>query len=147
MVRSGPNIVNFKPVPVNNSWKNGKKYLVGYLGVMGPNDGLEYLLESIAFIIHTLKRTDIHFTLIGNGDLHTKLRKICTQLELDEFVKFTGRIPDQQVKEIISTADLAVAPDPKDPLNDVSTMNKIIEYMALEKALVCFDLRGASISG
>ena len=146
VVRSGPNIDNFKRVPVNNSWKNGKKYLVGYLGVMGPNDGLEYLLESIAFIIHTLKRTDIHFTLIGNGDLHTKLRKICTQLELDEFVKFTGRIPDQQVKEIISTADLAVAPDPKDPLNDVSTMNKIIEYMALEKALVCFDLREARVS-
>ena len=65
---------------------------------------------------------------------------------LDEYVQFTGRIPDQQVKEILSTADLAVAPDPRDPLNDVSTMNKIIEYMALEKALVCFDLREAKVS-
>jgi glycosyltransferase involved in cell wall biosynthesis len=146
VVRSGPNKENFKPVPVNDSWRKGKKYLVGYLGVMGPNDGIEYLLESIDFIVHSLNRTDIHFTLIGSGDLQPKLRKMSNRLGLDEFVEFTGRIPDQQVKEIISTADLGVAPDPKDPLNDVSTMNKIIEYMALEKALVCFDLIEARVS-
>jgi glycosyltransferase involved in cell wall biosynthesis len=113
---------------------------------MGPNDGLEYLLEAIDYIIHSLNRTDIHFILIGSGDLQPKLKKICTRLGLDEFVEFTGRVPDQQVKEILSTADLAVAPDPRDPLNDVSTMNKIIEYMALEKALVCFDLIEAKVS-
>ena len=146
IVRSGPKIENFNPVPVNNNWKCGKEYLVGYLGVMGPNDGLEYLLEAIDYIIHSLNRTDIHFILIGSGDLQPKLKKICTRLELDEFVEFTGRIPDQQVKEILSTADIAVAPDPRDPLNDVSTMNKIIEYMALEKALVCFDLVEAKVS-
>lgn len=146
IVRSGPKIENFNPVPVNDSWKSGKEYLVGYLGVMGPNDGLEYLLEAINYIVHSLNRTDIHFILIGSGDLQPKLKKICTRLRLDEFVEFTGRIPDQQVKEILSTADVAVAPDPRDPLNDVSTMNKIIEYMALEKALVCFDLREAKVS-
>jgi len=146
VVRSGPEIDKFKPVPVNDSWRNGKEYLVGYLGVMGPNDGMEYLLETINFIVHSLNRTDIHFILIGSGDLQPKLKKICTRFGLDEFVEFTGRIPDQQVKEILSTADLAVAPDPRDPLNDVSTMNKIIEYMALEKALVCFDLREAKVS-
>ena len=126
--------------------RRGKKYLVSYLGVMGPNDGIEYLLDSIDFIVHSLKRTDIHFTLIGSGDLQPKLRRICTRLDLDQVVEFTGRIPDQDVKEIISTADLGVAPDPKDPLNDVSTMNKIIEYMALEKAMVCFDLIEARVS-
>jgi len=146
VVRSGPEIDKFKPVPVNDSWRNGKEYLVGYLGVMGPNDGMEYLLETINFIVHSLNRTDIHFILIGSGDLQPKLKKICTRFGLDDFVKFTGRLPDQQVKEILSTADLAVAPDPRDPLNDVSTMNKIIEYMALEKALVCFDLREAKVS-
>jgi len=146
VVRSGPEIDKFKPVPVNDSWRNGKEYLVGYLGVMGPNDGMEYLLETINFIVHSLNRTDIHFILIGSGDLQPKLKKICTRFGLDEFVEFTGRLPDQQVKEILSTADLAVAPDPRDPLNDVSTMNKIIEYMALEKALVCFDLREAKVS-
>ena len=145
-VRSGPKIENFNPVPINDSWKGGKEYLVGYLGVMGPNDGLEYLLEAINYIVHSLNRTDIHFILIGSGDLQPKLKKICTRLRLDEFVEFTGRIPDEQVKEILSTADVAVAPDPRDPLNDVSTMNKIIEYMALEKALVCFDLREAKVS-
>jgi glycosyltransferase involved in cell wall biosynthesis len=146
IVRSGPKIENFKPVPVNHSWRSGKDYLVGYLGVMGPNDGIEYLLEAIDYIVHLLNRTDIHFILIGSGDLQPKLKKICTRLRLDEFVEFTGRIPDQEVKEILSTADIAVAPDPRDPLNDVSTMNKIIEYMALEKALVCFDLVEAKVS-
>jgi len=146
VVRSAPKKENFKPVPVNDNLRKGKKYLVGYLGVMGPNDGIEYLLESIDFIVHSLKREDIHFSLIGSGDLQPKLRKMCTRLKLDEFVEFTGRIPDQMVKEIISTADLGVAPDPKDPLNDVSTMNKIIEYMALEKAIVCFDLKEARVS-
>ena len=146
IVRSGPKIDNFQPVPVNDCWRNGKPYLVGYLGVMGPNDGIEYLLEAINFIVHTLNRTDIHFILIGSGDLQPKLKKSSTLMGLDEYVQFTGRIPDQQVKEILSTADLAVAPDPRDPLNDVSTMNKIIEYMALEKALVCFDLREAKVS-
>jgi glycosyltransferase involved in cell wall biosynthesis len=146
IVRSGPKIENFKPVPVNDTWRKGKEYLVGYLGVMGPNDGIEYLLESINFIVHSLNRTDIHFVLIGSGDLQPKLKRICTRFGLDDFVEFTGRVPDQQVKEILSTADLAVAPDPRDPLNDVSTMNKIIEYMALEKALVCFDLREAKVS-
>ena len=145
-VRSGPKIENFNPVPINDSWKGGKEYLVGYLGVMGPNDGLEYLLEAINYIVHSLNRTDIHFILIGSGDLQPKLKKICTRLRLDEFVEFTGRIPDEQVKEILSTADVAVAPDPRDPLNEVSTMNRIIEYMALEKALVCFDLREAKVS-
>jgi glycosyltransferase involved in cell wall biosynthesis len=146
VVRSGPEIDKFKPVPVNDRWRNGKEYLVGYLGVMGPNDGMEYLLETINFIVHSLNRTDIHFILIGSGDLQPKLKRICTRFGLDDFVEFTGRLPDQQVKEILSTADLAVAPDPRDPLNDVSTMNKIIEYMALEKALVCFDLREAKVS-
>jgi glycosyltransferase involved in cell wall biosynthesis len=146
VVRSGPEINNFNPVPANDCWRNGKPYLVGYLGVMGPNDGIEYLLEAIRFIVHSLNRSDIHFVLIGSGDLQPKLRKLCTRFGLDEFVEFTGRIPDQQVKEILSTADVAVAPDPRDPLNDVSTMNKIIEYMALEKALVCFDLREAKVS-
>jgi glycosyltransferase involved in cell wall biosynthesis len=146
VVRSGPSIKSFIPELENHALKKGRKYLVCYLGVMGPNDGLEFLLQSIDFVIHKLLRNDIYFTLIGSGDLQPRLKKMCTKLDLDEYVEFTGRIPERQVREIISTADLGVAPDPKDPLNDVSTMNKIIEYMALGKPLVCYDLKEARVS-
>lgn len=146
VVRSGPCIASFQPVPPNPVWKRGKAYLVCYLGVMGPNDGLEYLLASIDSIVHERKRLDIHFILIGSGDLLPKLKSLGHQLNLDGHVEFTGRLPNEDVKEIISTADIAVAPDPKDALNDKSTMNKIIEYMALKKPIVSFDLHETRVS-
>jgi glycosyltransferase involved in cell wall biosynthesis len=96
--------------------------------------------------VHDLHRSDIQFVCVGGGDLQAKLMAMSQQMRLDEFVRFTGRIPDHEVIGLLSTADLCVAPDPKDALNDVSTMNKIIEYMALGKALVAFDLREARVS-
>jgi glycosyltransferase involved in cell wall biosynthesis len=146
VVRSGPSIYKFVKVPEKPGLKKGKKHLVCYLGVMGPNDGIEYLLQSIDYIVHHLNRNDIYFILMGGGDLQPKLLAQSLQLKLDPYVEFTGRIPDEQVCEIISTSDLGVAPDPKDPLNDVSTMNKIVEYMALGAPLVCFDLKEARVS-
>lgn len=146
VVRSGPRVNRFRAVPARPELKNGKPFLVGYLGVMGPNDGLEYLLQSIAHIVHDLHRSDIQFVCVGGGDLQAKLMAMSQQMRLDEFVRFTGRIPDDEVIGLLSTADLCVAPDPKDALNDVSTMNKIVEYMALGKALVAFDLREARVS-
>lgn len=146
VVRSGPCIASFQPVPANPIWKKGKPYLACYLGVMGANDGLEYLLSSIHAIVNERKRTDIQFILIGSGDLLPKLKNLCRSLNLDGFIEFTGRVPNEAVKEIISTADIAVAPDPKDALNDKSTMNKIIEYMALKKPIVSFDLHETRVS-
>lgn len=146
IVRSGPCIDSFQPVPANPVWKRNKPYLVCYLGVMGANDGLEHLFYSIYYIIHEIKRHDIHFILIGSGDLLPKLKSICRTLNVDDFVEFTGRLPNEDMKEIISTADIAVAPDPKDALNNVSTMNKIIEYMALKKPIVTFDLKETCVS-
>ncbi len=146
VVRSAPRLSHFRPVAPRADLKNGRAFLVAYLGVMGPNDGLEYLLRAVAHIVHAVQRTDIQFVLIGGGDLRPKLIRMSATLGVAEVVQFTGRIPDEEVIALVSSADLCVAPDPKDALNDVSTMNKIIEYMALGKPLVAFDLLEARVS-
>ena len=146
VVRNGPVISKIKIMPPNSNLKKGKHYLVSYLGVMGPNDGLDYLIRAVDVIVHKYNRTDIQFTLIGSGDVLPKLKSMTAALNLNDWIEFTGRIPDDDVYEIISTADLGVAPDPKDPLNDVSTMNKIIDYMSLGKPVVSFDLKEARVS-
>ena len=146
VVRSGPSLSKFLPIPPNPTMRNGCRFLVSYLGVMGPNDGIEILLQSIRHIVRQLGRTDIRFILIGAGDEYQTLVDLSRELALENQVHFTGRIPDQEVIEIICSSDVCVAPDPKDPLNDLSTMNKIIEYMALGKPIVAFDLQEARVS-
>jgi glycosyltransferase involved in cell wall biosynthesis len=98
------------------------------------------LLDSVAHIVHTLARRDIAFVIIGSGDLYAETVSRSHALRVDTAVRFTGRIPDQQLLEWLSTADVCVAPDPKDPLNDISSFNKIVEYMAVGKPIVAFDL-------
>jgi len=146
VVRSGPRLDRFRAVPPGPEPRNGQPYLVGYLGVMGPHDGLDYLLRAAAHIVHDLRRTDVHFVIIGGGDLYAELVAMNRALGLEPYVRFTGRIPDEELIAVLEPADLCVAPDPKDPLNDLSTMNKIIEYMAMAKPIVAFDLREARVS-
>ncbi len=146
VVRSAPRLSQFRAVAPRGEWKSGRTFLVAYLGVMGPNDGVGHLLASIAHIVHTLRRDDVHFVLIGAGDLQPRHVAEARSLRLDPFVRFTGYIPDDDVLAILSTADVCVAPDPKDALNDVSSMNKVVEYMALAKPLVAYDLREARAS-
>lgn len=140
VVRSGPDLSRFYLVPVNHEYKRNKKYLVGYVGVMGEPEGIEYLLESIRYIVWDQKRQDIHFMLIGSGPMLEELQDLAVKLEITEFVEFTGRIPDQELLTRLSTCDVCVNPDKKMPYNDKSTMNKIMEYMALGKPIVQFDL-------
>jgi glycosyltransferase involved in cell wall biosynthesis len=92
-------------------------------------------------VVNTLKRTDISFTLIGSGDCYNELVALRDRLELGDFVEFTGRVPDDAVRAILSTADIGLSPDPSNPLNDVSTMNKTMEYMAFGLPVLAFDLR------
>jgi glycosyltransferase involved in cell wall biosynthesis len=146
VVRSGPSLQKFKAVAPQPQLKSGRDYLVCYLGVMGPNDGLDLLLHSIEHVVVRRGRRDIQFVLIGGGDMLRLLRVLARELAIEPYVRFTDRIPDDEVIALLSTADVCVAPDPKDPLNDVSTMNKIVEYMALGKPLVAFDLREARVS-
>lgn len=140
VVRSAPRADAFRPAVADPARRRGAAHLVAYLGVMGPNDGLDILLHAIAHVVHTRRRTDVRFVLVGDGDLHDQLVALCAALRLDRHVCFTGRVPDAEVIAILSSADVCVAPDPDDPLNRVSSMNKIVEYMALGKPIVAFDL-------
>jgi glycosyltransferase involved in cell wall biosynthesis len=146
VVRTGPDPQRLKPVSPDPAVKRGHRYLVAYLGVMGPQDGVDLVLRMADILVHQKGRTDVGFTLIGAGDSFESLLKLRDELDLAEVVEFTGRVPDETVATILSAADLGVCPDPKNPLNDVSTMNKTMEYMAFGLPIVSFDLRETRVS-
>lgn len=140
VVRSCPELSKIHRGPARPELKEGKSYLVVYVGVMGPQDGVDLLLESIAYVVKQRDRRDVFWALIGSGTELPRLKTLATQEGLDALVKFTGRISDDELAAYLSTADVCVAPDPKNPMNDKSTMNKILEYMAYGRPVVLFDL-------
>lgn len=140
VVRSGPDLEKFKKVSENADYKKGKKYLVGYLGVMGEFDGVDYLINAVDKIVNEKNVRDIQFCLIGSGPCFDDLNKMVDNLHLNEYVDFTGRVSDEELIARLSSCDVCVNPDPVNPLNDKSTMNKILEYMALSKPIVQFDV-------
>ena len=145
IVRNGPDLETFKAVPSNPALKYGKPYLVGYVGTMSDQDGLDILIE-VALYLKKMGRRDIHFTCVGGGPALNDLRKMVKAKDVEDVVNFTGRIPDQQLLEILSTADVCVNPDRPCEMNDISTMIKIMEYMALGKPIVQFDLHEGRFS-
>jgi len=146
VVRSAPAVDRFQQVPAEPELKNGKRHLLCYLGVMGPQDGVDYALRSLAALRDEQGRTDWHAVFVGAGDTFDDMVKLADALGLSEQVEFTGRIPDEDLVRYLSTADVCLSPDPKNPLNDVSTMNKVMEYMAMGKPIVSFELREARVS-
>lgn len=140
VVRSGPKLDRLKIIPPVESLKQGRKYLVGYVGVMGRQEGIDCLLRSIRYIVKDLGRSDIQFGLVGGGTSLDEMRSYAVHLGIAEYVTFTGRVPDQALLEVLNTADVCVNPDVANEMNDKSTMNKIMEYMALGKPIVQFDL-------
>jgi glycosyltransferase involved in cell wall biosynthesis len=139
-VRSGADLTRVHMVPPRTELRRAKRYLVGYVGVIGKQEGLDLLLESIAHMRHNLRRDDTHFVIVGEGTELGALRELSRQLVIDDCVEFTGRLPDGALWEVLSTADVCVNPDRANEMNDKSTMNKILEYMALGKPIVQFDL-------
>ena len=146
VVRTGPDPDKLKHGPETPELRRGRKFLAAYIGVMGPQDGVDIVVRAADVVIHEMGRDDIAFTIIGSGDCFDELVALRDDLKLNEHVEFTGRAPDDLVKEILSTADVGLSPDPKNPLNDVSTMNKTMEYMAFGLPVVAFDLRETRVS-
>lgn len=146
IVRNGPDLREFTPLPPKEDWKFGHKYLCAFIGVMGRQDGVDKIIEAARYIIKEIKRTDVGFILIGKGEEYERLIEMTQNLELSNHVKFTGRVDDSTAIEILCTADVCLAPDPPGPLNDLSTMNKVMEYMALGKPIVSFDLKETRFS-
>lgn len=140
VVRSGPMLERLKIVPAVPELKRGRSFLVGYVGVMGKQEGIDYLLRAAAHIVKDLGRSDVHFGLVGGGTELEEMKRYAVELGIADFVTFTGRVPDREMLEMLNTADVCVNPDVANDMNDKSTMNKIMEYMALGKPIVQFDL-------
>jgi glycosyltransferase involved in cell wall biosynthesis len=146
VVRTGPDPSKLKRGQEDAQLRRGRQHLAVYIGVMGPQDGVDIVVRAADIVVHEMHREDIAFTVIGSGDCFDELVALRDKLELSGHVEFTGRAPDDLVKEIMSTADVGLSPDPKNPLNDLSTMNKTMEYMAFELPVVAFDLRETRVS-
>ena len=140
VVRSGPSLERMKIQPPDERLKRGRRYLVGYVGVMGKQEGLEHLLCAVRHIVFGLKRTDIHFGIVGGGTALAAMQGLAGRLRIAEYVTFTGRVPDAEMLAMLNTSEVCVNPDTANALNNLSTMNKIMEYMALGKPIVQFDL-------
>jgi glycosyltransferase involved in cell wall biosynthesis len=140
VVRSGPRLERMRILPPDEWLKHGRRYLVGYVGVIGKQEGINYLLQAVRYITNDLGRDDIHFTLVGSGPELAAMQTLARELDVGEFVNFTGRVPDAELLAVLNTADVCVNPDEWNEMNDKSTMNKVMEYMALGKPIVQFDV-------
>ena len=146
IVRSGPNLSKLKIGPAKPEVKNGFKYLVGYIGVMGKQEGIDLLLQSVDYLVHKKNRTDIRFCIMGGGPALDELREMNAKMGLTDYVEFPGRVSDEYLADVLNTADVCVNPDLPSEMNDKSTMNKIMEYMAFGKPIVQFTLKEGKFS-
>jgi glycosyltransferase involved in cell wall biosynthesis len=146
VVRTGPDPKRLRRRGAVPAHRRGRRHLVAYLGVMGPQDGVDLALEAANIVVNEMGRDDIAFTFMGSGDCWDGLVRRRDELGLTDAVALPGRVPDDLVVEVLSTADLGLCPDPLNPLNDVSTMNKTMEYMAFGLPVVAFDLRETRVS-
>jgi glycosyltransferase involved in cell wall biosynthesis len=145
VVRNGPDLATFKSVCPQPALKYGKSHLVGYVGTMSIQEGLDILLD-VAASIKNRGRRDVHFTCVGGGPGLAGLRQMVKDKNLEDTVNFTGRVPDKELLEVLSTADVCVNPDKPCEMNDMSTMIKVMEYMALAKPIVQFNLKEGRFS-
>ena len=146
VVRTGPDGERLRRRAANPACRRGRRHLVAYIGVMGPQDGVDLAVRAAAHVVHDLKRTDVSFTFMGSGDSYDDLVALRDELGLQDYLELPGRVPDETVLDVLSTADVGLSPDPKNPLNDVSTMNKTMEYMAFGLPVVAYDLKETRVS-
>jgi glycosyltransferase involved in cell wall biosynthesis len=144
VVRNGPDLESFKLVPPRPELKHGKPFLIAYVGTISTQEGLDILIDVAANIRR--RRSDVHFTCVGGGPGLPSLRRMLADKELEDIFSFTGRVPDGELLDVLSTSDVCVNPDRPCEMNDISTMIKIMEYMALGKPIVQFDLKEGRFS-
>jgi glycosyltransferase involved in cell wall biosynthesis len=146
VVRTGPDPERLRRRDAIPALRRGRQHLVAYIGVMGPQDGVDLAVRAAAHVVHELDRKDVAFTFMGAGDSYDELVAQRDELGLQDYVELPGRVPDETVLDVLSTAAVGLSPDPKNPLNDVSTMNKTLEYMAFGLPIVAFDLKETRVS-
>ena len=146
VVRSGPDLQRIRAVEPDLALKQGRNYMLAYVGVIGKQEGIDLLLESFHLLLKNRSAKDVLLTIVGDGPELPAAKALSAKLGLDDDVVFTGRVPDAELVAVLSTADICVNPDSYSRMNDMSTMNKIVEYMAIGKPIVQFDLREGRVS-
>jgi glycosyltransferase involved in cell wall biosynthesis len=146
VVRSGPDLNRFRTYPAELGWRNGKRFLLVYLGEMCRQDGVDHLVRALRILRDELHRHDLHAVLVGGGPEQPAIRAYAAEQGVADICTFTGRVSDDELCRILSSADLAVDPDPKTAWSDQSTMNKIMEYMFFGLPVVCYDLAEHRVS-
>ena len=146
VVRTGPDQDRLHGKDAVPALRRGRQHLVAYIGVMGPQDGVDLAVRAAAHVVHDLGREDVAFTFMGAGDSYHQIVALRDELGLQDYVELPGRVSDETVIDVLSTAAVGLSPDPKNPLNDVSTMNKTLEYMAFGLPVVAFDLKETRVS-
>jgi glycosyltransferase involved in cell wall biosynthesis len=138
VVRNAPDLQRFRPVDPDRSLNNGRKFLIGYVGLIGPDDGVDHSLQALAAL--RKRRSDWRAVFVGDGDALESMKVLASELRLDEHVEFTGFISGDRLITFLSTFDVCLAPNPRTPLNEISTMVKLLEYMAMARPIVAYDL-------
>jgi glycosyltransferase involved in cell wall biosynthesis len=138
VVRNAPDLKVFQPVEPDPALKHGAQFLIGYVGLMGPQDGVDHTIHALAALKE--RRSDWRAVFVGEGDAVPEAQRLSEEVGLNGLVEFTGWVSGDRLIEMLSTLDVCVAPNPKTPLNEVSTMVKLLEYMAMSKPVVAYDL-------
>jgi glycosyltransferase involved in cell wall biosynthesis len=145
VVRNGPDLESFTPLPPDPELHAGKRFLLAYLGMMGPQDGIDHAVRALAEL-QRRRGDDWRAILIGEGPVRPEMEALAAELGIGDAVDFAGWRGDEDIRRMLSSADLCLAPDPPSPLNDVSTMIKVPEYMAMGKPIASYDLSETRVS-
>ncbi len=140
IVRNGPDLNRIKPVEPDPALRRPQKTNLCYVGEMGFHDGLEHLLRALSHLIFDLNRTDVWCLLVGSGNAWQHVQRLSQEMKLSDYIRFTGMLPHAEVTRYISSSDICLSPEPFDDYNSRSTMIKLMEYMAVGKPVVAFDL-------
>ncbi|HEX4113392.1 MAG TPA: glycosyltransferase family 4 protein [Stellaceae bacterium] len=146
VVRSGPSLDRFKIYPPDPAWRNGAKFLLVYLGEICAQDGVDHMVRAVKHLTGALGFSDVHAVFVGGGPHQPAIKQYAAEIGVANYCNFTGRVSDEELCRILSSADIAIDPDPKNDWSNQSTMNKIIEYMYFGLPIVCYDLKEARVS-
>jgi glycosyltransferase involved in cell wall biosynthesis len=143
VVRNGPDLQRLAPVPGDPALRRGRRHLLCYVGIMGPQDGVDLAVRCVAALVAAGR--DVHCILVGDGGSRAGAERLAASLRVHERTEFAGLLDWSEIAPIACTADVCLASDPASPFNHVATQNKIVEYMALGRPVACFDLRPARV--
>jgi glycosyltransferase involved in cell wall biosynthesis len=146
VVRSAPRVERFRPGPGNPAYRKGAGTLLAWVGVIGQQEGLDLLAAAVETLVRRMGHADLHVVIVGFGPHQAAVEADVAARGLQDHFTFTGALYGDDLLAVLNAADIGVSPDPKNPMNDISTMNKIMEYMTLEKPVVQFDLAEGRVS-